>query len=210
MDDTPRHQCLAYSGSSSRQLPALAAMIKRRLANNFRCLYLNSPPMVAAMRSCLSAAGVDVAHETAKGSLILSSDKGHLVDGRFDVDKMMGLLEQVHDQALADGYTGLWATGDMAWELGEHCTPEQLLEYEWRLEEFFRSHPALCGICQYHADTLPREMMRQGLLTHPGVFINETVSRLNPHYVRPEAFTGHTASDPVLEEAVGRICESGK
>jgi hypothetical protein len=119
----------------------------------------------------------------------------------------MGLLAQTHDQALADGYAGLWASGDMTWELGAHCTPAQLLEYEWRLEEFFRGHPALCGVCQYHADTLPREMVRQGLLSHPGVFINDTLARANPHYVRPEAFTGHTAGDAALDDAVALFCE---
>ncbi len=206
MEDNLRHQCLAYSGSSSRRLPALAATIKRRLAKNFRCLYLSNPSMVAAMRSCLSAAGIDVAHEIAKGSLILTSDRGHLVEGRFDIDRMMNLLSELHDKTLADGYAGLWASGDMAWELGADCAPETLLEYEWRLEEYFRTHPALCGVCQYHADTLPREVMRQGLLTHPGVFINDTTSRANQHYVRPEAFTGHTAGDPALEDAIKAIC----
>ena len=49
------------------------------------------------------------------------------------------------------------------------------------MEEFFQKRPALSDICQYHTDTLPREVLRQGLLTHQAIFKNETLSRLNPH-----------------------------
>jgi hypothetical protein len=182
MTSPSRHQCLIYEGSPSRNLPALAAAIHQQLHNNYRCLYMNSPVMVAGMRCYLSAAGIDVAHEVAKASLILSSDQRHLVDGRFDIGRMIHTLEDTLNQALSDGYVGLWATGDMSWEFGPRKEFSRLLEYEWRLEEFFREHPAIIGVCQYHADTMPREALHQGLLTHPAVFINQTLSRINPLY----------------------------
>jgi DcmR-like sensory protein len=118
-----------------------------------------------------------------KGSLILSSDKDHLQNGIFDIDRMLRMLDHAVAQALGDGYQGLWATGDMSWELGPENDFSKLLEYEWRLEEYFQKQPALSGICQYHADTLPLEVVRQGLLTHRAIFINETLSWLNSQYV---------------------------
>jgi hypothetical protein len=45
----------------------------------------------------------------------------------------------------------------MTWEFGRARDFSRLLEYEWRLEEFFQKHPELEGICQYYADTLPRK-----------------------------------------------------
>ncbi len=39
-------------------------------------------------------------------------------DGSFDVPMMLANLEEALDQALRDGYKGLWATGDMTWEFG--------------------------------------------------------------------------------------------
>ena len=99
--------------------------------------------MVAGMRSYLAAAGIDVAHEVGGGSLVLSSDQRHLVEGAFDIDRMMRTLEDALDQALNNGYAGLWATGDMSWEFGPQKDFSKLLEYEWRLEEFFRTHPEL-------------------------------------------------------------------
>ena len=183
MPEMPRHQCLVYAGSPAAQLPAIAAVIRWKLTENHRCLYLNSPPMVAGVRSYLFALGVDVPKEIVKGSLVLSSDTGHLQNGRFSVDRILGILSDAVTEAIADGYQGLLATGDMSWEFGPERDFSKLLDYERRLEQLFRKHPTIYGICQYHRDTLPPEAVRQGLVTHRAIFINQTLSRLNPDYI---------------------------
>jgi hypothetical protein len=164
-------------------LPALANVVHQKLKENYRCLYLNSPPMVAGMNCCLAAKGVDVAAEVQRGSLLFSADQTHLTNGRFEIESMIRALEAGVEQALKDGYKGLWATGDMSWEFGSSRDFAKLLEYEWRLEQLFQKQPGLSGICQYHRETLPVEVMRQALLTHHSLFVNETLSRVNPQYV---------------------------
>src|SRR5579863_103980 len=205
MDPASRHQCLIYEGPPSRHLPALANLIRQKLNQNIRCLYLDSPVMVAGLRCYLAAAGIDVAQELAKAGLVLSSEQRHLSKGCFDVDRMMHTLDDSLQQALNDGYSGLWATGDMTWELGPQKDFAKLLEYEWRLEEFIREHPALGGICQYHADTLPRAVLQQGLTTHQSIFVNETLSRINPHYRYPESYGDQVAMNPELEAVIDRL-----
>jgi hypothetical protein len=205
MSSPPRHQCLIYQGSPSLQLSAVAALLRQKLNDNYRCLYLNSPVMVAGMRCYLAAAGIDVTREIERASLVLSSDQGHLVGGHFDVDRMMGTLEDALNQALKDGYNGLWATGDMTWELGPREDFSKLLEYEWRLEELFRKNPALGGICQYHADTLPDQVLRQGLLSHPSIFVNETLSQINPHYLHANSYGEQAGRNPELESVINRL-----
>ena len=205
MEQLPRHQCLIYDGSPSRQLPALAAVLQQKLGENCRCLFLNSPPMVAGMGSHLAALGLEVARERERGALILTSDRSHLAHGLFDAERMISLLSDELTQALADGYSGLWATGDMTWEFGAEKNFEKLSDYEWQLENFFRRNPCLSGVCQYHVDSLPQEVPRQGLAAHPALFINETLSRVNPHYL-PD-----TAVDPVgpaggeIDRALARL-----
>ncbi len=81
-------------------------------------------------RVLLATAGTDVAHQVGGGSLVLSSDQRHLVQGGFDIDRMMPNLEDGLKEALRDGYDGLWATGDMTWELGPQGDFSKLLEYE--------------------------------------------------------------------------------
>jgi hypothetical protein len=200
-----RHHCLIYDGSPAQNLPALAAITRLKLAEHYRCLYLNSPPMVDAMRDALAAVGVDVAGEEKKTGLVLSSDQGHLLQGHFSIDRMMDLLADALAQALLNGFQGLWATGDMTWQFGPRGDEDKLLDYEWRLEEFFRHNPGLCGVCQYHIDTLPPTIVREGLISHPALFINETLLRVNAHYVSPEVFSPATLQDPALDNAINEL-----
>jgi hypothetical protein len=172
----------------------------------YRCLYLNSPPLVAGIRSYLAAKNMDVANEIAKARLVLSSEPTS-PGNNFNIDRMLSKLEDALDQALNDGYKGLWATGDITWEFGAEKDFTRLVEYEWRLEELFRKRPELCGICQYHRDTLPREVMRQGLLMHHTIFINETLSRVNPHYTQSGLSTERRATNPELDEIVTALCQ---
>ena len=206
MEETPRHQCLIYDGSPAKMLPALAAHIKQKLDENIRCLYLNSPTMVTGIRSYLFAAGIDVVYEVAKTSLILTSDQSHVKNGRFDIDQMLRMLEETLNQALSDGYRGLWATGDMTWELGQDKNLDTLLEYEWRLEKFIQKNPAMSGICQYHTDTLPRAAVCNGLLAHPALFINQTLACINPNYLPSEARIQPGAATDDLQHTVYNLC----
>lgn len=162
--------------------------------------------MVAGIRSYLFAAGTDVPKETMRGRLVLSSQQAHLIDGQFDIDRMLDILEQALTEALRDGYQGLFATGDMSWEFGPAKNFAQLLEYEWRLEEFLQTHPAISGICQYSADLLPPEVMRHALVTHPSVYLSETLSRLNPHYTERGAYKLKPLDTAALDEALRNLC----
>jgi hypothetical protein len=206
MEQESRHQCLIYEGSPSQKLPMLTATIQQKMDEGYRCLYLNSPPMVAGIRSYLAAKSMDVANEIARARLVLSSEPTS-ISNNFNIDQMLFKLEDALDQALNDGYKGLWATGDMTWEFGPEKDFGRLVEYEWRLEELFRMRPELCGICQYHRDTLPREVMRQGLLMHRTIFINETLSRINPHYAQSGLSDRQRATIPELDEAVTELCQ---
>ena len=205
MSPLPRHQCLIYEGPPSRHLPALAAVIGEKLRHNYRCLYLNSRPMIVGLRSYLAATGVDVLEEIARGRLILTSERPHILEGSFDLERMMQLLRDSLDEARGEGYAGLWASGDMSWEFGPERNFSRLLEYEWRLEEFLRENPDFGGICQYHAGALPREYLRQGLVAHPTLFVSETLSLLNPSFAVPSSTARTAASGQEVDEALTRL-----
>jgi hypothetical protein len=206
MPQVPRHQCWVYEGSPAPHLPGLSTLIRQKLDQNYRCLFLHSPAMVTGMRSYLFAAGIDVTKEIVKGSLILSSSNAHLDQGCFIVDRMLRMLQEALHQALHDGYQGLWATGDMSREFGPERDFSKLLEYEWRLEELFQQNPTLAGICQYHTDTLPPEVLRQGMLTHPALFINETLSRVNPHYVDRNSLPAASYDTASIDKTIRDLC----
>jgi hypothetical protein len=172
-----------YEGSPSHNIPTIAAVIKTKLEQKHRCLYFDSKSMVVGLRSHLALIGVNVARETSTNSLIFSSHLGHLSeDQTFDVDRMIATLQDAFDQTMRDGYVGLWASGDVAWEFGPRADFGQLAQYEMRLEEFMCTHAEISGICQYHAGVLPADAMQTGNEMHPSFFISANESRLNPGY----------------------------
>ena len=185
MGPIPRHRCLVYNGAPNRHLRAVSRAACERLAGGYRCIYLNREPMTAGFRSYLAATGVDVQGAQARTSLIFSSERPHLVNGGFDVTAMLESLDAEITRALELGYAGLWATGDMTWELGSGVAPEQLVEYERGLEQLFQRRPELAGVCQYHTETLPTAIVETALQVHPALFINETLSLFNPYFVQP-------------------------
>jgi hypothetical protein len=209
MASSARHQCLIYSGPPEQQLLALAAQTLKQMYAHYRCFHLNSPAMLAGLGAQLTALGVDVAQEVAQGSLVLVPGQDHLVNGRFDADSMLRALDDAIDGALNDGYRGLWASGDMSWELGPQRDFNGLLEYEWRLEELFERRAALTGICQYNSDTLPREAMRDGLESHSSLFVNETLSMLNPYYRRRSLYKHKGMTITTLDSAIEDLCRLG-
>lgn len=208
LNSEPRHQCFIYEGSPSEKLTILAAIIQRKLDEGYRCLYLNSTPMVAGMRSTLAARGIDVVTEIAKARLVLSSEPVSS-GGDFNIQVMLSKLEDSLNQALIDGYKGLWASGDMTWEFAPGKDFSKLMDYELRLEELFSKRKELCGICQYHEDTLPEDAMRQSLLIHPSIVINETLSKINPHY-RKSSWPTDLITVNKLDETIDELCGKDK
>jgi len=114
MELCARHRCVVYDGVPSRILAEIAVLAHEHLTDNYRCLCLNSPPVLAEMRGYLAARDIDVERGISKGSLVLSSEQRHLLHGHFDIDRMVCTLEEAVEKALRDGFKGLWATGDMA------------------------------------------------------------------------------------------------
>ncbi len=95
---------------------------------------------------------------------------------------MISLLKDAVAEAKRDGFSGFWASGDMAWEFGHEKNLMKLLEYECQLEDLFLVEPDLGGVCQYHSERLPGIAIQEAIATHRAVYISDTVSRMNPYY----------------------------
>jgi signal transduction histidine kinase len=181
-----RHRCLVYEGSPSEQLPVIAPLLEDSLREGLRCLYLGPPAALDLMAGALWERGVNVSAEAARGALVMSAARDHL-DGRgFDPAALAAGLERLVDQAVADGFTGLCATGDMAWELGEDADWRRLLEYETLLDGVFARKP-LRGICQYRRDGLPAVAVGDALRSHRAVYLGQELQSQNPFYLPAEA-----------------------
>jgi hypothetical protein len=198
---------MIYAGDPKQQLPYLAFILTEQLCNGARCLYLNSPTMLDALRAELAIAGIDADREVSKGTLTLSSDQSYLIEGHFHPQLMLRGLASFIARAHADGYEKVWCSGDMTYELGPHASLVQLLDYERALERMFQLHPSLTGVCQYHRDTLPTSALRDALSTHQSVYLNQTLFRLNP-YLPPHGTTPGESHIPTdLRDLIERFSQ---
>jgi hypothetical protein len=175
------HICALYE-SEHEQLTTAAAYIADGLAHAERCYYVGqSLTALARFRESLAREGTDVADAVQGGALILAThQQAHLVDGRFDCERMLRLLNEAVEAALNDGFIGLRTCGDMSWLLDQPAGSEQVVEYEMLLNQFFHTVRAM-GMCQYDARRLPADLVDQALCAHSSVAIDGR-HITNPHY----------------------------
>ncbi len=196
---------MIYAGSPNEQFPYIAAALAHDLRAGARCVYLNSPDLVFGFRAYLAHAGIDADSAIRKGSLILSSERSHLVNGRFNPWLMLDSLSALATQSEREGFPKLVVTGDMTWEFANRNNFSELIAYERALERLFEELPLLHGICQYHQDTLPTSALRDALCTHQSVYINQTLFRLNP-YFDPESDANGTNHIPTeISDLIARF-----
>jgi signal transduction histidine kinase len=189
-----RHKCLIYDGQPSELLSVVVPFLVDGLTTNWRCLYLGDATTIQMVERALSGRGVNPQTASARGALILSSDRDHLATGTFNPRALIDALRAMIDDAVAQGFEGLCASGDMRWELGNDENFEQLLEYEALLEQVFREKP-LRGICQYRRDLVPSAAIRDALLTHRTNYIGSELNRDNLFYIPPELLLERKAGE---------------
>lgn len=184
VSDVSRHKCLIYDGHPSEQLPVIVPLLEDALGANERCLYLGDPMMIAMVQNALAARDVDVPAEIARGALVFSSDRPP-ENEPFDPAALVGMLVEMIDEAVRDGFAGLCATGDMRWEIGRDENFDRVHEYEAMLDQVFRWKP-LRGICQYHRATVPKKALDAAVRAHRSLYIDGWLNRDNLFYLPPE------------------------
>lgn len=179
------HVCVAYR-TADEQLSIAVHFIAEGLRRDEQCLYAAATPAaLAAFRDALRAReGLDAgAAERAGRLLLLTKERAHLHGGRFDAERMLGMLNAQVEAALNAGFIGLRTCGDMSWLLDDAPGADQVVEYEALLAQFFGTVRAT-GMCQYDITRLPGGLLDHALATHPSVVI-EGRHVSNPFFQSP-------------------------
>ena len=179
------HICAVYE-TENEQLATAAEYLADGLRAGERVFYVaESPAAVKRFRAALTRCGVNAAAKAKQGALVESTHAdAHLVDGRFDVERMMRLLNEAVESALNDGFAGLRTCGDMSWLLQKPAGAESVVEYEALLNQFFEGIRG-AGMCQYDRRRLPPHFVDHALATHSSAIV-ECVHKRNPFF-RPAA-----------------------
>ena len=188
LDNLPygSHLCCVYD-TPGHQFSALIPFLREGLQRGDKCLYILDESTREELSSVLTEAGIPLMDVVGSGAFLMeTSDRTYYRNGSFDTDRMFEYLSRIYDAALAAGFKGMRASGEMTWILKKQPGWEKHLEYEAKLNLRLPSMRAI-GICQYNRAKFSTDALLNILSTHPLVLLNGLVFR-NPHYVEPAEF----------------------
>lgn len=109
------HAAMIYR-TRAEQFSVVNPFIQSGLNRGERCQYIASSNSVPLVLEKLSKAGVDVSTAQGRGALVvLSKRETYQKHGIFEPEKMVAELKKEVETALALGFSGLRATGEMTW-----------------------------------------------------------------------------------------------
>ncbi|MHC4203843.1 MAG: PAS domain S-box protein, partial [Planctomycetota bacterium] len=159
--------------------------MRQGLERGQKIVYIVDARSAEQILSYLREDGLDVEDYIKSGQLnVLSVDESYMLEGVFDPDGMIRLLEKETRRALDEGYSALRVTGEMSWALRGLPGSERLMEYESKLNTFFPDNKCL-AICQYDRRKFTPEILLNVLTTHPIAIIGTEVFD-NYYYVSPK------------------------
>lgn len=143
-----QHGCIFY-GNQVEQFDAVVPFIKEGLTNGKKCIYVFSVRSRQTVLEALQQANLPVKKYLETKQLELyDREEYYLQDGTFSPDNVVQKLQDMEEKALAEGYTGLYATGEVTWFFRSTIPISQLLDYETRLNYHLSKHDAVV-LCQY-------------------------------------------------------------
>ena len=192
------HICVLYN-TPDEQRAVAAEYLADGLARGERCFYVaDGPAALNQFNEALEQQGVDVAQALRSNALIEATHAdAHLVEGEFDCERMLALLNWGVESALNDGFTGLRTCGDMSWLLLEPPGAGRVVEYEALLNHFFTGVRG-SGMCQYDRHRIPAGLLDHALATHSTVVV-EGRHRTNPFFEAPAVAAVRTADPDDLD-----------
>jgi hypothetical protein len=182
-DDVHRgsHTCLPFE-SESEKIDASAAFLVEGLTRGKRCLFVGTPEEMAQVATALEAAGICAARAGQRGRLVFSTrEDAYLKDGVFDPQLVLDRIERQVRDAIADGFTGLCATGELMYEPGDEDW-RRIVWYEAQINETFARLP-FAALCRYPRSVVPAGRVQDVLRTHPVAIVRGDSCR-NPFYER--------------------------
>jgi signal transduction histidine kinase len=202
------HLCCIYQ-SEDEHRAVLAPFLRQGLERGEKVIYIadtNTAQTILGYLHQNSGSVLDVEACLDHGQLlILTHQDAYTRGGVFDPLTMITLLRKEMEQALAEGYPALRATGEMTWALRDVPGSERLIEYETRLNRFLPGSQC-ATICQYDRRRFPAKLLLDVLRTHPIAMIGTEVYG-NSYYIPPDTLLSGDPAEIELECWIRSLAE---
>jgi hypothetical protein len=180
-DDIHRghHLCLPFE-SDTEKLDAVASFLIEGLTRGKRCLFVGTADELAQLGEPVEAAGICLTQARSRGRLLfLTREEAYLTDGVFDPTAVLARIESYIRGAMADGFTGLYATGELVHVPAEEVW-RRIVWYEAQINESFARLP-VTSLCRYPRSVVPACRVQDVLRTHPVAIVRGQECK-NPFY----------------------------
>lgn len=179
------HIC-AFFHSREEEYPVLLPFIKEGLERGEKAFHVVDPKLRNEHLHYLTSVGIETEAAEQSGQLELRNwQDAYLLEGHFDQEQMLTMLQSVLDQARQDGFPLTRLVAHMEWALEDRPGVNDIVEYESRLNYFLHQYadPVICvyDLAQFGACVI--DILR----THPMVIIGGLLQE-NPFYVPPDDF----------------------
>lgn len=200
------HICLPFE-TEDEKAEAVASFIHEGLSRGARCIFTGTASEFEELKLALETRGVSSRRAVQRDALLFQSQEGaYLNAGAFDPP---ALLEHTHgliDQALANGFTGLRRTGELATP-PDLETWDKIARCEARVNEDFARRP-FWALCRYSRAAVSSERVNDLLRSHPVAIVRGEACE-NPFYERPELALSDD-SQARLNWRLGRLSEQNR
>lgn len=164
------HLCGLYETAEER-LSMLVGFVRQGLDRGEKVLYIKDRPEDEDFLVALTSDGFPVEDYLRQGQLrLLSTEETYLANGPFDPDRMVSMLQEETEQALAEGFAALRVCGGTAWALQDRPDAERLVEYEYKVNTFLSENKCLV-LCHYDLNAHDPRVLLAIIALHPGVFV---------------------------------------
>jgi hypothetical protein len=178
-----RHICLPFEDDTEK-LEAVSSFLIEGLTQGKRCLFVGTPEELAQLGEPVEAAGICLTRARSRGRLLfLTREEAYLTDGAFDPAVVLSRIESYIRGAMADGFTGLYATGELVQVPSDEAW-RRIVGYEAQINESFARLP-ITSMCRYPRAVVPACRVQDVLRTHPVAMVRGESCK-NPFYERTQ------------------------
>lgn len=178
------HICQIFSDDAERS-SAMLKFLHKGLALREKTACFSEKLDEEHLRDILRESGLDMAAlETERTFLRASAKAVYFSGGRFEPERMLGLITAFHQDSIKEGHPAARVIGEMEPDIRSVPGGDRLLEYEARVSVLLRQHP-VTAMCQYDARLFDGATIMDVLRVHPMMVVRDMVVR-NPFFIPPE------------------------
>jgi len=195
------HACLIYDTPQQR-LAATVGWVGDAVRRNERSVYLCNDVMRLETIAALREAGMGPERLDSGQVVIVTERAPFCDDGLFTAEAMLAFIGAEIDRASAEGFTGLRASAEMTWVLGNELETMRVLECESRINEILPHVPATV-LCQWDRTAFEPMIMLEVLHTHPRVLVGDEVLDNIAYFVPTAEYLASRSAAEQLDRQLG-------